>query len=132
MLERWLLLIFLVFQPRSWTAVVAGRLKQVPFHRRPTDDVVLDQRDDLLLETLSRLHLRYGAEPISVAVVYGAAHMRAVVRKMRKRFGYRPVREQRLEVFSLRGATPRHAPLARRLPRIVYAGHDSALHQPAV
>ncbi|MEU4692319.1 hypothetical protein [Actinoplanes sp. NPDC023714] len=47
-------------------------------------------RDDRLLEALYRLHEERGGEPIEVAVVYGAAHVPAVVYGLMRRYGYRP------------------------------------------
>jgi hypothetical protein len=50
--------------------------------------VITDERDDRLLEALARLHVQRSAEPITVAVVYGALHMRAVSAGLMRRFGY--------------------------------------------
>jgi hypothetical protein len=47
-------------------------------------------RDDRLLATLCRLHEERCGEGIEVAVVYGAAHVPAVVRGLMDRYGYRP------------------------------------------
>jgi hypothetical protein len=47
------------------------------------------RRDDRLLDTLSQLHERRGTEPIEVAVVYGAGHVRAIVAGLTQRHGYR-------------------------------------------
>jgi hypothetical protein len=48
------------------------------------------ERDDRLLAALTRLHEQRCGEDIEVAVVYGAAHVPAVVRGLRDRYGYRP------------------------------------------
>ena len=50
--------------------------------------VIGDERDALLLATLDDIHRERSGEAIVVAVVYGAAHMRAVVTGLR-RHGYR-------------------------------------------
>jgi len=47
------------------------------------------ERDDRLLAALRRLHEEHGGEAVEVAVVYGAAHMPAVVYGL-MRLGYRP------------------------------------------
>ncbi|MFB9236327.1 hypothetical protein ACFFWC_12325 [Plantactinospora siamensis] len=49
----------------------------------------LGERDQRLLDALYRLHEERGGESIEVAVVYGAAHMPAVVHGMLGRYGYR-------------------------------------------
>lgn len=46
--------------------------------------MVLDERDVRLVRALDDLHERRAAEPITVAVVYGAQHMRAVVAGLRR------------------------------------------------
>ncbi|WP_433796455.1 hypothetical protein [Actinoplanes sp. CA-252034] len=48
------------------------------------------ERDDRLLSVLCRLHEDRSGESIEVAVVYGAAHMPAIVHGLTKRYGYRP------------------------------------------
>lgn len=47
------------------------------------------ERDERLLDALSRLHEQRGTEPIDVAVVYGAGHVPAIVAGLMKRHGYR-------------------------------------------
>ena len=54
------------------------------------DRVVVHERDDLLLAALTEVHERRNAEAITVAVVYGAEHIRAVVTRLRP-LGYRVV-----------------------------------------
>ncbi len=51
---------------------------------------MLDRRDRLLLDELGRIHAARSQEPITVAVVYGAEHMRAVVYGLLTAYGYRP------------------------------------------
>ncbi len=52
------------------------------------DHLVTGRRDALLVDALTDLHERRGQERITVGVVYGAEHMRAVVRTLRARHGY--------------------------------------------
>lgn len=54
--------------------------------------VIVDDRDRDLLAALARIYETRADEPIDVAVVYGAAHMPAVVNGLRDRFGYRTQR----------------------------------------
>ncbi|RKE23026.1 hypothetical protein [Streptomyces sp. TLI_171] len=63
------------------------------------DELVLDQRDQLLLEALQELHRRPLDSPLEVAVVYGAGHMPPVVRGL-LRLGYRPSDGEWLTVFT--------------------------------
>ncbi|SNT55256.1 hypothetical protein [Actinacidiphila glaucinigra] len=67
-----------------------------------TDDLVLHQRDRLLIDALTRLHhARAGrTEPFTAGILYGAAHMRAVTTALMD-LGYRPAGSQWLTVFSL-------------------------------
>jgi hypothetical protein len=53
------------------------------------DQVIVDDRDALLLDALSDIHRLRCAEPIDVAVIYGAAHMPAVIYGLLARHGYR-------------------------------------------
>ncbi|MDX6315248.1 MAG: hypothetical protein QOF44_4712 [Streptomyces sp.] len=64
--------------------------------------MVLDDRDDLLVAALSRLHDTRAAERVDVAVVYGAAHMPAVVRHLNAAYGYRPTGGEWLTVHGVR------------------------------
>lgn len=64
--------------------------------------MLLDDRDDLLVAALSRLHEERAAEPLDVAVVYGAAHMPAVVRRLNAAYGYRPTAGEWLTVHGTR------------------------------
>jgi hypothetical protein len=50
--------------------------------------VVLDERDERLLATLYDVHDRRAHDSITVAVVYGAQHMRAVAAGLSTRHGY--------------------------------------------
>ena len=65
------------------------------------DAVMLGERDQRLCQALAEIHEARSAEPISVAVVYGAGHMRAVVEFMGARFRYWPQSGEWLTVFRL-------------------------------
>jgi hypothetical protein len=54
------------------------------------DRVIVHERDDLLLAALTAVHEERSGEAITVAVVYGAEHMRSVVTRLRP-LGYRVV-----------------------------------------
>jgi hypothetical protein len=51
-------------------------------------DRVIDRRDDALNRRLTALYEEHRERPIAVAVVYGAAHMPAVVEHLRAEFDY--------------------------------------------
>lgn len=53
------------------------------------DALLLDSRDKLLVEELLRIHAEHCDEPLTVAVVYGAEHMRAVTRALNAAHRYR-------------------------------------------
>ena len=54
----------------------------------PLVELIRDDRDARLLAALERIHDERCHEPIQVAIVYGAAHMGAVVSYLGRRFGY--------------------------------------------
>ena len=62
-------------------------------------ELLLDDRDALLVQALEAIHEQRSQEPISVAVVYGAAHMPAVARALAARYGYRPMGAESVTVF---------------------------------
>ncbi|MBC6456400.1 hypothetical protein [Actinomadura sp. HBU206391] len=62
------------------------------------EEVIVDQRDRLLMRALVSIHEERHTEPIDVAVVWGAGHMRAVVRGL-KALGYQPCGTDWLTVF---------------------------------
>lgn len=64
------------------------------------DRVMLARRDRMLVEELGRIHEDRRREPITVAVVYGAAHMRTVYAELLVTYGYRPLEPEWLTVFS--------------------------------
>lgn len=51
-------------------------------------DLIVDKRDRVLLDTLAELHEQHCQENITVAVVYGAGHIAAVVHGLSARYGY--------------------------------------------
>lgn len=53
---------------------------------------LVHERDELLVSTVMRIHEERKGEAVDVAVVYGAAHLPAVVRALAGRLGYRPER----------------------------------------
>ena len=63
------------------------------------DKVIVDDRDALLADALTSVHQQHSAEPISVAVVYGAGHMPAVAAMLVARLGYRARSAEWLTVF---------------------------------
>jgi hypothetical protein len=65
------------------------------------DEIVLDHRDVLLCEAVTRIHTQRCEEDINVAVVYGAAHVPPLVAHLRARHGYVPRSGEWLQVFSL-------------------------------
>jgi hypothetical protein len=62
-------------------------------------DVVLDQRDALLVDALAAIHEERHQEPIAVAVTYGAGHVPAVVQALFTRYRYIPSSAEWLTVF---------------------------------
>ena len=65
----------------------------------PQARAALDHRDRLLLAELAAVHEQRSAEPITVGVVYGAAHMPAVVNGLAARYRYRPREAEWMTVF---------------------------------
>ncbi|MEB8342360.1 hypothetical protein [Streptomyces endophyticus] len=56
----------------------------------PIGHAMSDHRDLRLLDALDGIHAEHHAEPLRVAVVYGAGHVPAIVAGLRGRHGYRP------------------------------------------
>ncbi len=54
------------------------------------DHTIRGSRDAMLLAALYRLHEERNTENIEIAIVYGAAHVPAIVHGLNHRFGYRP------------------------------------------
>ncbi|MGP3637014.1 hypothetical protein ACTU45_27330 [Streptomyces sp. 24-1644] len=54
------------------------------------EHALLHRRNERLLTALAGIHTERWQEPITVAVVYGAGHMPAVVRGLLDTYGYRP------------------------------------------
>jgi hypothetical protein len=64
------------------------------------DQVLLDERDALAVQALVRLHAEY-AEPVRVAVVYGAGHMPGIAAALVGRLGYHASSAEWLTVFDI-------------------------------
>lgn len=54
--------------------------------------MLLQERDELLVNAITDIDRERGGQPIDVGVVYGAAHLPAVVQALVGRLGYRPER----------------------------------------
>lgn len=67
--------------------------------RRMTEFAITD-RDAALLATLSQVHEERHNRPEIVAIVYGAAHMPAVINTLNARFGYRAVAAEWITIFT--------------------------------
>ncbi len=65
------------------------------------DSLIVGRRDKLLVDALAELHEQRHDDPGTIGVVYGAEHMRAVVRELRTRFGYVVRDAEYVTVFSL-------------------------------
>ncbi len=67
------------------------------------DDVVVTWRDQHLIGVIEQHRQKHQEKSFSIAVVFGAAHMRAVVRHLTKSLdpGYRVVQSEWMTVFSL-------------------------------
>jgi hypothetical protein len=63
--------------------------------------LICDERDQLLIQALMEIHEQRNREPIKVAVVYGAAHMAAVLHAMSARHRYVARDGEFLNVFDL-------------------------------
>ena len=66
-----------------------------------TEELIMDRRDQLLIDALARIHEEHCTEPIKVAVVYGAHHVTPMVRALHRRFGYIARRGEWLDMMSL-------------------------------
>ena len=95
-----------LFGSRRFLARALGSLddlpaleERVPEGFEALEGLIVDERDRLLLDALATIHEQRCHEPIVVAVVYGAQHVRAVVHGLSARFGYRAVRADWLDVF---------------------------------
>lgn len=96
----------LVFGSREFLARRLGSQEDLPTREEELghgrfdalEGFLVDGRDALLTRALDAIHQQRSQEPISVAVVYGAAHMPAVVRYL-ARYGYRASSAEWLTVF---------------------------------
>jgi hypothetical protein len=97
----------LVFGSREFLARRLGSSEDLPTREDelgygrfdPLKELVVDDRDVLLVRALDGIYQQRSQEPISVAVVYGAGHMPAVVRHLAT-YGYRASSAEWLTVFS--------------------------------
>jgi pheromone shutdown protein TraB len=64
-------------------------------------ELVVNARDRLLVQALVDIHERRSHEPIKVAVVYGAEHMRAVITALSKLYRYAVQEGQFVTAFDL-------------------------------
>jgi hypothetical protein len=67
----------------------------------PVERALTDRRDLRLLDALGAICAERGQDPITVAVVYGAEHVPAVVAGLLDRYGYRPREAEWLTVLTL-------------------------------
>jgi hypothetical protein len=96
----------LVFGSREFLARRLGSQEDLPTREEELgygrfdalEELLMDDRDTLLVRALDTVHQQRSQEPISVAVVYGAGHMPAVVRYL-ARYGYRASSAEWLTVF---------------------------------
>lgn len=65
----------------------------------PVGHALSDRRDQLLLDALGEIHTERGGEPLRVAVVYGAGHVRAIVHGLADRYGYAPREAEWVTVY---------------------------------
>ncbi len=65
----------------------------------PLVRILLDARDERLCDHLTRIVENADDRPLSVAVVYGAAHMRAVIRHLNQLAGFTPTKSDWLTIF---------------------------------
>lgn len=66
---------------------------------RELEELIVDRRDDMVASALDTIHDEHRNEPMTVAVVYGAGHMPAVVHHLAAAYGYRPREADWLTVF---------------------------------
>jgi hypothetical protein len=96
----------LVFGSRQFLARRLGSTEDLPTREDELGydrfdalkELVVDDRDALLVQALDGIYQQRSQEPISVAVVYGAGHMPAVVRHL-ARYSYRASSAEWLTVF---------------------------------
>jgi pheromone shutdown protein TraB len=62
---------------------------------------MLEERDALVVQVLEQLPAEYAAEPVTVAVVYGAGHVPGIARAMVSRLGYHASSARWLTVFDI-------------------------------
>jgi hypothetical protein len=79
--------------------VIAFTAREEQLADTPMAHLVMDVRDRTLLAELVRLHEQRCREPITVGVVYGAAHMPAAANGLMDRYRYRPRKAEWMTVF---------------------------------
>ena len=65
------------------------------------DDILLNWRDQRLLEVIERERLKQENVDLSIGILFGAAHMRSVIRYLMDSAGYRVIRAEWVRVFGL-------------------------------
>ncbi|MBI3965186.1 MAG: hypothetical protein HY329_06090 [Chloroflexi bacterium] len=63
------------------------------------EDLIVDQRDAVLIRRIEAFHAEHGASDKKAAILYGAAHMPAVVRFLKGRLKYHVTKSEWLTVF---------------------------------
>ncbi|MBV9649190.1 MAG: hypothetical protein JO296_03505 [Pseudonocardiales bacterium] len=61
--------------------------------------ILIDERDAKLLAALEKIYQQHRDEDVTVAVVFGAGHIAAVVRGLNSRYGYRGISGEWLSVI---------------------------------
>ena len=98
-------LVFALRGPRAFLDV-DGEIEDLPSTLRaemladsPVEHAMTDRRDRRLLDALGEIEAEHGGERFRVAVVYGAAHVPAIVSGLWDRYGYRPREAEWLTVL---------------------------------
>ncbi|WP_406132251.1 hypothetical protein [Streptomyces sp. NBC_00989] len=98
-------LVFALRGPRAFLDV-DGEIEDLPSTLRaemladsPVEHAMTDRRDRRLLDALGEIEAEHGDERFRVAVVYGAAHVPAIVSGLWDRYGYRPREAEWLTVL---------------------------------
>lgn len=65
------------------------------------EELIVDERDRLLVKALADLHERRSGEDIDIAVVYGAGHLPAVIHSLNGLFGYVVRKAEFITIFDL-------------------------------
>lgn len=65
------------------------------------DTLLIDERDRRLIAHLQKLHVSHQQDKTIVGIVYGARHIRSVIRFLLGRLNYRVARAEWVTVFDL-------------------------------